>query len=118
MKRVEQDMQRAVVAHLRTRGVPGLLFWHTPQGAHYSSRVQGAIMQGLGVLPGVADLLLMHDNKVFALELKAPGEKPTVDQKAFLLAFWENGGYAEYRDSLDGAIKQLEEWKLLRGELQ
>jgi hypothetical protein len=118
MKRVEQDMQRAVVAHLRTRGVPGLLYWHTPQGAHYSSRMQGAIMQGLGVLAGVSDLLLMYAGKIYALELKAPGEKPTAAQKAYLTAFWKNGGYAEYRDSLDGAIEQLEEWQLLRGKLQ
>lgn len=118
MKRVEQDMQRAVIHHLRARGVPGLLYWHTPQGAHYSSRVQGAIMHGLGVMPGVADLLLMYDKKFYALELKAPGEKPTAAQKAYLKAFWQNGGHAEYRDSLDGAIAQLEEWKLLRGRVQ
>jgi hypothetical protein len=118
MKRVEQDMQRAVVSHLRVRGVPGLLAWHTPQGAHYSSRVQGAIMQGLGVMAGVSDLLLMYSGRMYALELKAPGEKPTTAQKAFLKAFWQNGGYAEYCDSLDGAIAQLEEWNLLKGKVQ
>jgi hypothetical protein len=118
MKRVEQTMQLAVVEHLRTRGVPGLLFWHTPQGAHYSSRVQGAIMKGLGTLPGVSDLLLMHDHESYALELKAPGEKPDDNQRAFLLAFWRAGGHAEYADNLDAAIATLEGWGLLRGKVQ
>jgi hypothetical protein len=118
MKRVEQAMQIAVVEHLRIRGVPDLLYWHTPQGAHYSSRVQGSIMKGLGVLAGVSDLLLMHDHKSYALELKAPGEKPTKEQKAFLMAFWKNGGHAEYADNLDAAIAQLEDWGLLRGKVQ
>jgi hypothetical protein len=118
MKRVEQNMQLAVVEHLRIRGVPGLLYWHTPQGAHYSSRVQGAIMKGLGTMPGVSDLLLLYMRRFYALELKAPGEKPDKNQMAFLEAFWRHGGYAEYADNLDRAIEVLEEWGLLRGKAQ
>jgi hypothetical protein len=118
MKRTEQQIHVAVVEHLRMRGKRGLLFWHTPQGAHYSSRAQGGIMKGLGGLAGVSDLLLMHAGRFFALELKAPKGKPTGAQLAFLKAFWENGGHAEYADSLDGAIKTLENWGLLKGKVQ
>jgi hypothetical protein len=118
MKRAEQQIHVAVVEHLRMRGKRGLLFWHTPQGAHYSSRVQGKIMHGLGVLAGVSDLLLMRAGRFYALELKAPKGKPTDAQLAFLKAFWENGGHAEYADSLDGAIATLETWGLLRGKIQ
>jgi hypothetical protein len=118
VNRVEQNMQIAVVKHLRTRGVPGLLYWHTPQGARYSSWVQGAIMNGLGTLAGVSDLLLLYQRKFYALELKAPGEKPDKNQTAFLEAFWRHGGYAEYADNIDRAIEVLEDWGLLRGKAQ
>lgn len=118
MKRVEQETHRAVVEHLRARGVQGMLFWHTPQGASYSSRVQGGIMQGLGVLPGVSDLLLVHAGEFYALELKAPKQKPTSVQLEFMSAFVRAGGHAEYCDNIDDAVRTLEGWRLLRGTVQ
>jgi hypothetical protein len=33
VKRPEQEIHKAVAAHLRQRGVPGLVWWHTPNGA-------------------------------------------------------------------------------------
>jgi len=118
MKRVEQELQVAVIKHLRARGKRGLLYWHTPQGAHYSSRAQGKIMKGLGTLAGVSDLLLFFASKFYALELKAPGEKPTSDQIAYMVAVHANGGYVECADSLDAAVAQLEDWGLLQGRIQ
>ena len=65
----EQIIHRAVSQHLRPRGVPGLVWWHTPNGGR-RNRIEGAILNGLGVRPGVTDLILLHHGRAFALELK------------------------------------------------
>jgi hypothetical protein len=60
IKRLEEQVGRR---HLRQRGVPGLVFWHTPNGVKGRSRkhhVQGAIAKGMGVRTGVSDLVLLH----------------------------------------------------------
>lgn len=121
MQRVEQQIHKAVAAHLRQRGAPGVLWWHTANGAHYGKRnrkgaaIQGAIMKGLGVRAGVSDIVALHNGKFFALELKAPGGRPTEPQLAFISDVQRNGGFTCVADSLDGALKTLETWGLVRG---
>jgi hypothetical protein len=117
--RPEQAIHKAVVAHLRQRGVPGLVFWHTPNGVRGRSRrhhVQGAIAKGMGVRPGVSDLVLLHRGRAYALELKAPTGRPTVEQMEFVSDFNSAGGHACIADGLDRALRVLETWGLLRGQ--
>ena len=117
--RPEQAIHKAVVAHLRQRGVPGLVFWHTPNGVRGRSRmhhVQGAIAKGMGVRAGVSDLVLLHRGRAYALELKAPTGPPTVEQMEFVSDFDRAGGYACIADDLDRALRVLETWGLLRGQ--
>ncbi|APG08158.1 hypothetical protein BKD09_07445 [Bradyrhizobium japonicum] len=111
----ETQIQRAVVLHLRQRGVPGLVFCHCPNGG-YRRPTEAAIFKALGVRAGVADLLLWHDGKSFALELKAPGGRPTEAQLAFLADFDEQGGFTAITDDLDRALATLTAWGLLRGK--
>jgi hypothetical protein len=47
----EQAIQRAVVQHLHTRGVPGLFAFHVPNGG-WRTRTEGAILNGMGVVAG------------------------------------------------------------------
>lgn len=118
MSRPEQDIQRAVFAHIRERGVPGLLAWHTNNNIWAGGRrgiIQGARNKELGVLAGVSDVLAFHKGRFFALELKAPGGALTQKQWDFLDAVKANKGYAHYSDSDDRAIAMLETWGLLRG---
>ena len=70
MRRPEQTLQRAVLDHLRWRGMPGLFVFHYPAGGWRSSG-EAAILKGLGVTPGVPDLLILHQGKLHALELKS-----------------------------------------------
>jgi hypothetical protein len=67
------------------------------------------------VRAGVADLLLWHDGKSFALELKAPGGRATEAQVAFLADMERAGAYTCLAEGLDRALKVLEAWGLLRG---
>lgn len=118
MKRPEQIIHKAVAHHLRQRAVPGLMWWHTPNGARMPGRrghVQGAIAKGLGVRAGVSDILALHEGKFFALELKAPGGRPTEEQLRFIGDVRANGGFTCVAEGLDQALRALEMWGLVRG---
>jgi hypothetical protein len=120
MNRPEQQIQKAVALHLRQRGAPGLLWFHVPNGAHVHGRrgrVQGGIQKSMGVLAGVSDIIALHQGKLYALELKAPGGRPTELQLEFIDAVKANGGYGVVADSLNEALLVLEGWGLLRGAM-
>lgn len=123
MDRPEQDLHRAVVAHLKTRGAPGLVWWHTPNGAFLGGKrnrkgmaIQGAIMKSLGARAGVSDLVFLYRGHFYALELKAPGNKPTEHQYEFMDDVKDADGFAAWSDNLDRAIGILEIWGLLVGK--
>lgn len=118
MERPEQAIQKTVVAHLRQRGAPGLVFLHPPNGVRGNRRkdhIQGAIAKGMGVRAGASDLLLWHDGKSFALELKAPGGRPTEAQLEFIADMDRAGAFTCVAEGLDSALAVLERWSLLRG---
>jgi len=110
----EQLIHRAVVQHLRQRGVPGLVYFHVPNGGKRKP-IEAAIFKSLGVRAGVSDLILLHGGHFFALELKAPGGKPTESQIEFQQAVHNAGGYTAMPEGLDRALACLEAWGLLRG---
>jgi hypothetical protein len=96
----EQRIHRTVIAHLRQGGVPGLVFIHVPNGGKREP-VEAAIFKGLGVRAGVSDLLLWHNAKSYALELKAKGG-PTAAQSQFL-TMKNAGAFADVAVGLDPA---------------
>lgn len=119
MNRPEQQMHKDVAKHIRARGVPGLVWWHTANGARYGGKnpaMHGAIMKSLGVRAGVSDFVFLHDGRFYALELKADGGKPTEAQQAFLDDVNKAGGFSVCADGLDRAIGCLETWGLLKGK--
>jgi hypothetical protein len=121
----ESDLQRAVLAHLRTRGAAGLVYFHVPQGNKLGGArsakgvaIQGSINKGLGVRKGVSDLILCCEGKFFALELKVPGRTPTEEQLEFIAEVNNAGGFAAWCQGLDRALGILESWGVLRGKSQ
>jgi hypothetical protein len=116
-RRSEDELQRIVCQHLRQRGAPGLVWWHTPNGGK-RRRVEAAILKGLGTRAGVADLIFVHSGRPFALELKADEGRPTVEQMEFVSDFNSAGGSAAIVNGLDRALCTLETWGLLRGTAQ
>lgn len=122
IQRPEQAIQRAVFDHIRQRGVPGLVAWHTPNGAAYGGKrnrkgiaIQGSIMAGLGVRAGVADVICVHRGKIYAMELKAPGGRASEAQLKFLSDIDAAGAFTAMPGDLDAALATLEAWGLLRG---
>jgi len=112
----EQQIHRAVVQHLRQRGVPGLVFLHPANGGARKP-VEAAIFQSLGVRAGASDLLLWYANRSFALELKAPGGRPTRHKRQFLADMKAAGAHVAVAMGLDAALRTLEGWSLLRGRV-
>ena len=108
----EAAIQRALVQHLYSRGISGLLFWHTPNGGKRSIG-EAANFKRLGVKAGVPDLLLYYNNQLFCLELKAPGGRATESQLAFLAHADAQGAYTATAEGLDRALATLEAWGLI-----
>jgi len=112
--RPEDQIQKAVFAHIRARAVPGVVAWHTPNGGKRNP-IEAAIFKGLGVRAGVSDVIAVHAGKIFALELKAEGGRPTETQLEFLADLDKQGAFTAIATGLDQALATLEAWGLLRG---
>ena len=109
----EADLQRAVVQALRF-ALPRTAIIHysanevTEPGPR-SARRQ-AMLVGMGVHAGFADLMLLHDGRVLFLEVKAPKGRLRPDQEVFRDAVLAQGfGWALIR-TLDDALGTLADY--------
>jgi hypothetical protein len=110
----EDAIQRAVFEHLAVRGVPRLFAFHPANGG-YRRTVEAARLKGLGVRPGVPDVVAIHRGQVFAIELKSEGGRATNTQLQAIEHIRAAGGHAQVCYGLDCALAVLEGWGLLRG---
>jgi hypothetical protein len=110
----EQQIQKAIIQHLRLRGQPDCVFFHVPNGGA-RRRVEAAILKSLGVVAGVPDLLLFRGGHAYAIELKAPDGRPSAAQLEMLARLDVAGVYTALCYGLDRALAVLEAWHLLRG---
>ena len=89
--------------------------------------MEAAIFKGLGVMPGVSDILAVRPSvchcgcgvprlEFFALELKAEGGRATEAQMEYIHRIIAAGGYAVVAFGLDEALRCLEAWNLLKGK--
>src|SRR5262249_6832631 len=72
----EAQLQKAVLEHLAWRGVPGLFAFHPANGG-WRSPIEAKILKGLGVVPGVTDIIVIHGGHCYALELKTESGRLT-----------------------------------------
>lgn len=112
--RPEDKIQRGVIAHLHARGVPNIYFFHVPNGGQ-RSKIEAAILNGLGVRAGVPDIFIIMNARVFAMELKAADRRITPEQREALNALERAGATVTVCNSLDQAVAVLEGWGVLRG---
>ncbi len=106
----EADLQRAVVAALRFALPKGAIIHHcaneVTQPGHRGATRQ-AILVGMGVHAGFADLIIICDGRPLFLELKSLKGKLSPAQEAFRDAILAQGfGWALVR-SLDDALGAL-----------
>jgi hypothetical protein len=106
----EADLQRAVVQALRFALPRTAIIHHcanevTEPGPRGAKRQ--AILAGMGVHPGFADLVVLCDGRALFLELKSQKGKLSPEQEAFRDAMLAQGhGWALVR-SLDDALGAL-----------
>jgi hypothetical protein len=103
----EAAIQRAVFAHFRARGAPGVFAFHPANGC-YRRPVEAKVLQGLGVTSGVPDVIAVKGSRTYALELKAEGGKLTAAQGQVLIKLREAGAMATDAHGIDQALSQLE----------
>jgi hypothetical protein len=112
-KQPETEIHKAVVRHLWTRPTPGGVWFHPPNGGQRNI-IEAVRFKSLGVRAGVSDIIALRNKEAFALELKAPGGRPTEAQLEFQSDFRAAGGHAVVAEGLDEALRILEAWNLLK----
>lgn len=81
----ELDLHLAVAETLRWFALPGVVFFHVPNGGRMTAQ-RGARLKRMGVKAGVADFIILLPEgrwRVLFLELKAPKGRLSEAQKAF-----------------------------------
>jgi hypothetical protein len=109
----EAEIQRAVFAHFKLRGAPGVFAFHPGNGG-YRKPIEAAIMKSLGVRAGVPDIVAVHDGRCYALELKAERGRLTDVQRECHERLRDAGARVAVATGIDEAVAQLIAWKLLR----
>lgn len=108
-KPLEKDIQRVILEWLKLRGITA---WRQNAGTIYT---KGRRID-LGP-PGCSDIIgYMPDGRFLAIEVKVPGEEPTVSQYAFLCKVAAAGGVAHWTDALDDTFMSIIEGGLADGK--
>ena len=115
--RPEQQIQRAVFEHLAIRAASTVFAFHPANGG-WRSRVEAAILKGMGVKAGVPDIIAIKGGRCYALELKAPDGRLTPVQRDAHAALAAAGATVAVAYGLDDALARLEVWGLVRGSCQ
>lgn len=89
-RRPEEQIHRALAAHLRVRLPKPWMFWHTPNGG-YRTPVEAAVMKSIGQRSGMPDLLLAGEGRVIGVEVKTPKGTLSPAQKDTIAALAEAG---------------------------
>jgi hypothetical protein len=115
-RRLEQEMQKAVLEHLAWRSAPEVFVFHYPAGG-WRSPVEAAIFQSLGVVAGIPDLLIIHAGRIYGLELKTKHGRLSGNQIEIQDRMRAAGAIIATAIELDAALEQLEQWGLLRPDV-
>jgi hypothetical protein len=110
----ENQIQRAVFANIRVRGVAGVFAFH-PRNEGRDQRGLAGVNCGLGVVSGVPDVIVIRGGRVFALELKTATGKLSPEQARVLDEMRACGVDTGVAYGLDQALVWLQARRILRG---
>jgi hypothetical protein len=106
----ERELHLQVANALRLLLPPSVVWFHVPNGEK-RSKGTGALLKGMGVLPGVHDLLFMIPGlPLHSIELKPPGETPSEAQVTFAENVVRCGGETGLAYSVDDVLRLLGPW--------
>jgi len=103
LKIKEKDIQRTILDYLARKGY--LVFKHRNVGIF--KKATGSYIPLPAQDRGISDIIgCLSNGRFFAVEVKALGNKPTMEQKLFLQRVSEHGGLAILAYSLDDVMKK------------
>jgi hypothetical protein len=111
----ENQIQKAIFAHLRQRGAPGAFAFHPKNGGIHQRGRRRGINSGLGVVSGVPDVIVIHQGRTYGLELKKQGGELSQAQIETLEQMEHAGAIVDTATGLDAALRWLEDHRLLVG---
>src|SRR5262245_21628221 len=104
----EQALQRAV-GELLNFTLGGLAWWsHFPAGG--GGEMRGKILRGLGLKPGVPDILIIDMGRAYWLELKAPRGQVSQAQRDCQNALGRAGCASAVIKDVNQVLPQLRHW--------
>ncbi len=109
----ELQVHLTVVSYLRHCAAHGAWWFHPANGELRDART-AAKLKSMGVKAGTPDLLLLHQGRLFALELKRPGGRLSPAQIEARTAIEAAGGHWACAWGVDEALTILRTWGLLR----
>lgn len=112
----EDEIQRAIFGHFATRGAPGVFAFHPKNGGIHQRGRRAGINAGLGVIPGVPDVVAIKGGHCYALELKTEVGTVSDNQVKTLRCMQDAGATVACAYGVDDAIRKLESWGLLVGK--
>jgi hypothetical protein len=111
-RNLEGPIHAAILAYLR-RQYPKAVIHHSPN----ETDVRGptiaraiAKQKMLGMLTGFPDLMMLHEGRFYAFEVKAEGGRVSEAQKAVGEAIIASGGHWAVVRSIDDVREKMEEW--------
>lgn len=109
----EADIQRQIIAFLRTVLPTGSIVHHAANEIASGGRdghVRQAILLGMGVHPGFADLVVLSGGRVLFLEVKSASGRLRAAQEAFRDSVLQQGFCWALVRSVDDVIAALREF--------
>lgn len=111
-KNEEDNLQRALVQHLRLRADPRVIWYHCANAPR--SAASGARLKTMGMLAGVPDLaFVLPDGRAAFLELKVGKNKLSGGQTEFAQRCAVIGVECAAVWGIDQALAVLEAWQVI-----
>lgn len=109
----EDQIQRAVADYLRLRAVPGVVWFHPPNG-ELRRPGTGGRLKAYGARAGMPDLMIIRGGRTLALEIKTEHGRISPAQRAVHADLKEAGAEVWVAFGLDAALGQLRKWGVVR----
>jgi hypothetical protein len=110
----EFTLQKFVVQLLRLSAYSNVVWFAVPNGEHRSPRT-GAKLKAQGVIPGVADLVVVVKGHAHFLELKTERGRTSAEQRAFAEKVADARALYAVARSPEAARNILEIWRAIPG---
>jgi hypothetical protein len=108
----ETDLHKAIVAMMAVEALPGVVAFHPANGGK-RGKAEAGRLKGMGVVPGIPDLVVVVAGRCHGLEIKTDKGRLSAAQKTMAARFQCAGCEYEIARSVAGARAILRRWGAL-----